>query len=57
MSEAEAKERMCPFTFNVPTDRAVGPIQWRCVAAECMAWRVRDIRLPDDGYCALIERP
>ena len=37
LTEAEAKGKQCPMTFNNPAATSAGSFQ--CIGSSCMAWR------------------
>ena len=63
MTEADAKQRWCPFARSEYGDHAVNrepngsPDRGAlCLASACMAWRTSPLD-PDDGYCGLAGEP
>jgi hypothetical protein len=59
VTEDDAREKICPFTFSIAEQRTddgcgireAGP--WPCLAARCMAWRWEHA---GTGSCALLDR-
>lgn len=68
-TEEEARAKWCPFDRSyLMRDLSVDTGEMRCIASNCMAWRVREIRnaASDDteeaygkkvGYCGLAGKP
>lgn len=38
MTEKEAKEKNCPFTFNIPGVQSSTAKEYLCIGSKCMAW-------------------
>lgn len=64
LTEAEAKERWCPLFSKrgLPTNEEMtyGEISQKCIASQCMAWRLAHKDGPDGqerGYCGAFGIP
>ncbi len=53
-TEELAKKLLCPFQFTRAGQTSLN----RCVASECMAWFIEDIKEDGTswGYCQLIDK-